>query len=329
MDKNRIPRPTETFSQLSRQHWIIISVFVLVAVVIGVVAFEGNKRTSALLAHIADLSVQNDALSAQLGDLSAYIESVETGFAATAGMLEENITETKDSLASAIQEEKQNVQEQFGSFQEEVGDIAGSVDTLEKLSKTDPELLQKYSKVFFLNEHYEPPRLVEIPSADKYHEYKNLTIHNQVWPHLDSMLQQAKQNGENIFVFSAFRSFDNQEALKGQYTVVYGEGAANQFSADQGYSEHQLGTTVDLITIGIDGTLSGFDGTSAYTWLLQNAHRYGFTLSYPEANGFYIFEPWHWRFVGVELATELHNTGKHFYDLDQREIDEYLVSIFD
>jgi zinc D-Ala-D-Ala carboxypeptidase len=315
----------DKFTKLQRQHWIIIGVFVLVAAAIGFIAFEGNKRTAILLTHIDDLSVQNSTLSMQINELSLYIESVESGFASTTGLLEENITKTKDSFTSALAEEKQNVV----AIKEEFGEIAGSVNTLEKLSKTDPELLQKYSKVFFLNEHYAPPRLSEISNEYNYSDQRTATIHEQVWPHLESMFEKAKQDGIEIFAFSAFRSFNTQEALKGQYTVVYGAGSANQFSADQGYSEHQLGTTVDFITTGINGTLPGFDETNAYTWLVQNAYRYGFVLSYPKDNEFYVFEPWHWRFVGVALATELHTANKYFYDLDQREIDEYLVSVFD
>lgn len=138
-----------------------------------------------------------------------------------------------------------------------------------------------------------------------------------------------KNSGLEIYVYSAYRSFDEQNALKGQYAVIYGEGTANQFSADQGYSEHQLGTTVDLITTGISGVLEDFGGTNAYQWLLNNAYKYGFVLSYPDNNDYYVYEPWHWRFVGVKLATDLHNSGKSFYDLTQREIDEYLINLFE
>jgi LAS superfamily LD-carboxypeptidase LdcB len=63
---------------------------------------------------------------------------------------------------------------------------------------------------------------------------------------------------------------------------------------------------------------------------MQNhAYIYGFVLSYPKNNGYYVYEPWHWRFVGVKLATDLHNQGKNFYDMDQRTIDTYLLNIFD
>ena len=77
------------------------------------------------------------------------------------------------------------------------------------------------------------------------------------------------------------------------------------------------------------GAVPAFAQTAAYTWLLNNAHTYGFILSYPKSNTYYIYEPWHWRFVGVDLAKDLHKAKKNFYDLDQREIDKYLITLFD
>jgi zinc D-Ala-D-Ala carboxypeptidase len=61
----------------------------------------------------------------------------------------------------------------------------------------------------------------------------------------------------------------------------------------------------------------------------DNAYKYGFTLSYPESNTYYTFEPWHWRFVGEDLARDLRSDKAYFYDWDQRKIDGYLVNIFD
>lgn len=243
--------------------------------------------------------------------------------------LEDNIALATTSLGDSIQEERKHVEAKLSGVQDQVGSITGTVSTLQKLSEIDPELLAKYSKVFFLSEHYAPARLTDIPLAYKYTETKPLQVIPEILPYLTRMLKQAKNDNIPLYVASAYRSFDTQGSLKGAYSVTYGAGTANSFSADQGYSEHQLGTTVDLITTGTGGSLSGFDKTPAYTWLLANAHRYGFVLSYPKNNGYYIFEPWHWRFVGVKLATDLHNTEQAFYEVDQRTIDTYLVSLFD
>jgi D-alanyl-D-alanine carboxypeptidase len=75
--------------------------------------------------------------------------------------------------------------------------------------------------------------------------------------------------------------------------------------------------------------LDGFDKTPAHQWMLKNAYKFGFVLSYPEKNSYYVFEPWHWRFVGTKLARDLRNQDQNFYDLDQRTIDTYLVNVFD
>lgn len=202
------------------------------------------------------------------------------------------------------------------------------IDTLEKLTTIDPELLKKYSKVFFLSENYTPPKLRDIREEYKITPDKDLKILRDVYPFLNNMLRDAEDDGINLRVISAFRSFEQQTTLKSGYTFTYGSGA-NQFSADQGYSEHQLGTTVDFGTPEITGAYLSFENSPAFDWLQNNAHKYGFIMSYPKGNQYYQYEPWHWRFVGEDLADDLYDDGKSFYELDQREIDKYLIKIFD
>lgn len=246
-------------------------------------------------------------------------ENTELGQKAIA--LSDQLYEAQQGIAA--------VQERLGGFENKVGDISGTVDILEKLKDTDRELLQKYSKIFFLNEHYAPPRLAQIEKNYTYNPDRAERVHAEVRPYLEDMLNKAQDDGVDIFVRSSYRSFSEQQALKGAYTVTYGAGTANAFSADQGYSEHQLGTTIDFSASRSEALSAAFESTKAFAWLEDNAHKYGFVLSYPKDNSYYVYEPWHWRFVGIELATKLHNRGKHFYDLEQREIDEYLPKLFD
>jgi LAS superfamily LD-carboxypeptidase LdcB len=267
--------------------------------------------------------------------LKSELASTATELAKTRASSEKNYQDIKDTLAG-VQHSATSLSEQLiaqeqksSDVEQRVGAVSSTVGTLEKLSKTDPELLKKYSKVYFLNEHYVPISLSAI--AEKYllPDAKNLQIHANVRPQLENLLAAAESAGLGLRVDSAFRSFGTQAVLKASYRVTYGAGTANSFSAEQGYSEHQLGTTVDFTTVKLAGGLSGFEKTPEYTWLKQNASRYGFVLSYPENNTSYQFEPWHWRFVGVRLAIELQNQNKFFYDTDQRVIDTYLVNIFD
>jgi D-alanyl-D-alanine carboxypeptidase len=267
--------------------------------------------------------------ASEISNLSSKIIVLENKLASTTEDLNTNIQKSNATLSDTLKQNVGNIEQKLGAYSQEVGSYTDTVTTLQKLSKTDPQLLVKYSKVFFLNENYAPARLTEIPNEYKYSDSKVLKLNTQVWPYVKKMIDDAKKAGINIYAFSAYRSFNEQQALKGQYSVTYGAGSANSFSADQGYSEHQLGTTLDFMTQGLNGNLDGFENTKAYQWLSDNAFRYGFIMSYPKNNKFYVFEPWHWRFVGVELAIDLHNKKINFYDMDQRAIDEYLVSIFD
>lgn len=295
------------FVSIPRDHYALALLFLMLAGGVGYLEWKNQKQITALQ-HELDV---------------------------TASILEQTISETHSALAEELSRERGNisaVQNELGNFRnvvvQEVGSLNTTVDTLEKLSETDPELLQKYSKVYFLSEHYAPERLSAIDPNYLYNESKPESVHALVWPHLRDLLTAAHQAQIKLYVASGYRSFDEQASLKNAYSVTYGSGA-NAFSADQGYSEHQLGTAVDFITTGLGGRLEGFEGTAAYQWLLSNAHRYGFILSYPPNNQFYIFEPWHWRYVGVELATYLYTNGKRFYEIDQREIDGYLVTLFE
>jgi LAS superfamily LD-carboxypeptidase LdcB len=277
-------------------------------------ALEQQSRYEALKTEL-----RAQALSSS-NTASALINSME--------ILEKNLDLSKGesmTLATRLAEERDKV----ASLQETTAKIGGTVGTLEKLSRTDTELLKKYSKVFFLNENYVPIKLSEINNKYLYNERQTQYILSDVLPHIKQMADDAATDGIVIYVKSAYRSFNEQNALKAGYKMTYGEGA-NAFSADQGYSEHQLGTTIDFIAPGLKGELTeAFDATTAYRWLSSNAYKYGFILSYPKNNKYYNYEPWHWRFVGKTLAKKLNDANMNFYDMEQRKIDEYLISIFD
>lgn len=273
-----------------------------------------KKNVDFISSELASTSI---ALTKNTGELSDYITDLKketTGLSSSLSTTQQSINEVKT---------------QVGGVEQTLGSVSGTVGTLEKLSRTDPELLKKYSKVYFLNENYKPLYVTEIPVDYTYSANRKESFLTEAWPFLKAMLDTANNSGVKLYVKSAYRSFDEQQSLKSYYSVVYGAGTANTFSADQGYSEHQMGTTADFITTGLNGQLQGFDKTEAYKWMLENAHKFGFILSYPKGNDHYIFEPWHWRFVGVKLATYLYQNNMNFYDMDQREIDKYLVSIFD
>ncbi len=302
-------------------HLFFYGSLVIIAILCGFLWYEYTLLTglrTELATRQNELQMTKDSLTskeAEAGTLGMTLEELRQAYAIS----EENGSELSRLLAA---EQSRNE-----DFADQIDTISGTVGVLDKLSKTDPELLQKYSKVYFLNEHYMPGLVLEIPEEFLANSSEKELIHEKVYPSLLKLLDSAKEDGLNITVVSAYRSFDEQKSLKNAYTTTYGSGA-NAFSADQGYSEHQLGTTADFSTKELAGSLNGFETSEAYAWLLENAYKYGFALSYPKDNAYYVFEPWHWRYVGKDLARDLQKKGKYFYDLDQREIDTYLVSLF-
>lgn len=285
---------------------------VLLVILLGVIGY-GWHRLAEFKSEVAEVE-ERFAIEQE-----GYVSRIRT--------LEEKLEESESKIKS-IGEELVAAENKYLGYDNTIRGLSDIVGDLDKLAKTDEELLQKYSKVYFLNEHYEPTNLATIDSKYAYNPDRTYEIHGQVLPHLEAMLSRAEDDGMNMKVISAYRSYGTQGDLKSHYTVTYGSGTANQFSADQGYSEHQLSTTVDLTTPQIGASFSGLENTEEYQWLLDNAHKYGFVLSYPENNSYYKFEPWHWRYVGIELATKLYEDDLNFYDMSQREIDTYLISIF-
>lgn len=268
-----------------------------------------------------------DELEAERNSLATELASTTAAASSTIGALETELFTLKEEYG-LLSDDYANENERNDDFEKQIRTISRTVGVLDKLSKTDEELLQKYSKVYFLNEHYVPESLAQIDNEWKYTETKDLKLHSKVVPFFNDMVKDAKADGVDLWVVSAYRSFGEQAALKGQYLTTYGSGA-NAFSADQGFSEHQLGTTLDFTTKGLGGGLDGFGEAAAFTWLKANAYKYGFVMSYPPNNSYYEYEPWHWRFVGQKLAKDMNSSGAYFYDWDQRKIDGYLVNIFD
>ena len=108
---------------------------------------------------------------------------------------------------------------------------------------------------------------------------------------------------------SGYRSFELQTTLYNNYVAKEGQEAADRYSARPGFSEHQLGLVMDVNNID-----ESFESTEEFKWLQANAHKYGFILRYPkggeEITG-YMYEPWHWRYIGTKIAGEFKKSKKN------------------
>jgi D-alanyl-D-alanine carboxypeptidase len=140
-----------------------------------------------------------------------------------------------------------------------------------------------------------------------------------------AMAKAMKDEGAGTLILnSGFRTYKTQQGLYNRTRDTRGLVVAEKLSARPGHSEHQLGLAADFSARGQGCViLTCFGNTEAGRWLEENAHEYGFILRYPKGyraiTGFQ-YEPWHFRYVGVELATELNNKGiktlEEFWELE-------------
>lgn len=130
---------------------------------------------------------------------------------------------------------------------------------------------------------------------------------------LEQMFGAAKKDGLDLMLSSGYRSYDYQSNLYSGYVASKGQAGADAISARPGYSEHQTGLAADIEPSSRNCEIERcFADTLEGKWLAKNAYKYGFIIRYPAdklAMTGYEFEPWHVRFVDVNLATEMNKTG--------------------
>lgn len=123
------------------------------------------------------------------------------------------------------------------------------------------------------------------------------------------LVSAAAKEGINIFLSSGFRSYDLQQSIYNNYVNESGQAAADTFSARPGFSEHQTGLALDVNTID-----DSFAGTPEAIWLENHCYEYGFIIRYPlgkDAITGYKYEPWHIRYVGSDVANQIHAMGEN------------------
>jgi hypothetical protein len=145
---------------------------------------------------------------------------------------------------------------------------------------------------------YAPGDLVDIGNGQK--------LRKEAAAAMALMQEAATAAGAGLVMGSGYRSYSTQDALYSSYVAKDGKEAADRYSARPGHSEHQTGLVMDFAPIA-----DNFAGTKQFAWLTANAHKYGFVLRYPDGKESvtgYMYEPWHWRYIGVTDATAM-NAG--------------------
>lgn len=178
------------------------------------------------------------------------------------------------------------------------------------LTIDDPYLIL-VNKYHVLDKSYAPEEVADVSSM---YSYANLKIDSAIYGKFISMWNAAKKENLTLVLTSGYRDYTTQERLYKNYSSTYGKDEAETFSARPGHSEHQLGFALDIVSYGVD-LVEEFELTPEFAWLKENAHKYGFILRYPKESEHltgYIYEPWHYRYVGIEMAEKIKNSGITF-----------------
>lgn len=157
---------------------------------------------------------------------------------------------------------------------------------------------------------FAPPDLVDVSAAG--FEANGDRVREVMVPDLAAMRQAAEANGTPLLVVSAYRSYEHQQRLFDERVEEVGEDEALADTAIAGHSEHQLGTTIDVLDPRSADLTEAFADTPAGAWVIAHAHEFGFVLSYPAETSdqtCYHFEPWHLRYVGRDIAGQIHASG--------------------
>lgn len=204
--------------------------------------------------------------------------------------------------------EQQKLQRVIASLPHRTQDGITNGDTLELLadlnkvlaSDTD-NLLQLVDKKHLLKEDFVPEDIIPLKPNDSYNLNRNdLSLRIPAEASLRQMAEEAKKDGIKLLVSSTYRSYDYQANLYARNVKQLGKEVADRESAPPGASQHHLGTAVDFGSI-----TDSFAETEQGIWLVENAGKFGWSLSYPDGyedvTG-YRWECWHYRYIGVEAV---------------------------
>ena len=175
------------------------------------------------------------------------------------------------------------------------------------------------NKYYYLGSDYVPKDLTTINNN---YSSGNKQMTKDATLAFEEMAKDAKKDGYTIRAVSTYRSYSYQENLYNNYASQDGKAKADTYSARPGYSEHQTGLAVDVDNAKV--TYTKFGTTKEFGWMKDNAYKYGFILRYTKETEFitgYMNEPWHYRYVGKDIA-------KYIYE-HPMTYEEYYVRFLD
>ena len=305
--------------------------------------YRNGKRFTALacilLFFVSSSSFSYPAMSLNISFASNSSGESDEVLGTSRALSDETVAESDAELvaetvvdSSVIEQESTDVNPDVA----EIDNMASLNEILESTEQIDPEALEAYGYVAD-NEEKETVNEAEEESFNS-DDWKIVLVNKQhpipddysfelgtisgsmrcderiITPLLD-MLKGARADGVNLIVCSPYRDMDRQTMLFSNKVGRYMDGGlsymdaynlASQAVTVPGSSEHQIGLAVDIITDGYSTLDEGFGDTAAGKWLAANSSKYGFILRYPDGKENITsieYEPWHFRYVGVDAAT--------------------------
>ena len=197
---------------------------------------------------------------------------------------------TRDDLAALLEPLPESVRNRI------LAEPAVFLELMAKTRSQPADLLVLVDKQHALDQDYRPPDLIDLDHRGLTVTRASMRIRALVLPDLAAMTAAARLAGTDVTVSSTYRSFDRQAFLFDYNVERLGREQASTLVARPGHSQHQLGTAIDFGSIDL-----GYGETREGQWVLANARRFGFSLSYPQGlqdvTG-YQYEPWHFRYLG-------------------------------
>ena len=165
-------------------------------------------------------------------------------------------------------------------------------------------LVNKYN---YLGDKFIPENLENINTQ---YALSNMKLVDYAKEAFEKMAKDARKENLKIIAMSTYRSYSYQVDLYNRYKKKDGQEAADKYSGRPGFSEHQSGLAVDVYNGKEDYT--NFESTKEFTWMKDHAHEYGFIIRFPkgkENETGYQYESWHYRYVGIDVATYIKNNN--------------------
>lgn len=170
------------------------------------------------------------------------------------------------------------------------------------VSKGKEMLVNKYHS---LDESYENKNIVK---ASLFYAFSDQKLDSEAYDAFKSMANDAKEKGHIILILSSYRTYEKQKELWDSRKNSGGTKKADQYAARAGSSEHETGYAIDVADYHDEN--DNFGATDSFKWMKENSYKYGYILRYPQGKENitgYSYEPWHYRYVGIELAKKIYN----------------------